>query len=149
MRLKRKRAAQYDSGPNLTSLVDVVMVVLIFLMLAGTFGSIRVLSGKPALHGHQAGAAPQPLSLDIRVQEDAAGGSFVATGPDLRVAGDSQELFSQLQTKRQKYVAAGISPDDVQVVIRPAPNASYQHVLTVFEAAGRARFSRVAFAASN
>ena len=28
-----------NSGPNMTPLVDVVMVILIFLMLAGSFGA--------------------------------------------------------------------------------------------------------------
>jgi biopolymer transport protein ExbD len=148
MRLLRHRAVQYDSGPNLTSVVDVVMVVLIFLMLAGTFNSVQVLSGKPAQHGHQRGTPLQALSLDIRVQEDASTGAFIATGPDIRVAGSRDELLAALQAKQQKYIAAGIAPDDVQVVIEPARNVSYQHVLTVFETAGRAKFSKVAFAAS-
>ena len=31
------RSTRFDSGPNMTPLVDVVMVILIFLMLVGTF----------------------------------------------------------------------------------------------------------------
>ena len=38
MRLKGAKQVHYDSGPNMTPLVDVVMVILIFLMLAGSFG---------------------------------------------------------------------------------------------------------------
>ena len=37
MRLKGAKQVHYDSGPNMTPLVDVVMVILIFLMLAGSF----------------------------------------------------------------------------------------------------------------
>jgi biopolymer transport protein ExbD len=37
MKLKGAKAVHYDSGPNMTPLVDVVMVILIFLMLAGSF----------------------------------------------------------------------------------------------------------------
>ena len=33
------RQIHYESGPNMTPLVDVVMVILIFLMLAGSFGT--------------------------------------------------------------------------------------------------------------
>ena len=39
MRIQGARKVHYDSGPNMTPLVDVVMVILIFLMLAGSFGT--------------------------------------------------------------------------------------------------------------
>src|SRR4028118_642974 len=39
MKLRAAKAVHYESGPNMTPLVDVVMVILIFLMLAGSFGS--------------------------------------------------------------------------------------------------------------
>ena len=39
MKLNTGKKVHYDSGPNMTPLVDVVMVILIFLMLAGTFGA--------------------------------------------------------------------------------------------------------------
>ena len=37
MRVQGAKKSHYDAGPNMTPLVDVVMVILIFLMLAGTF----------------------------------------------------------------------------------------------------------------
>src|SRR5215218_8073394 len=39
MKFKGAKAVHYDSGPNMTPLVDVVMVILIFLMLTGSFGA--------------------------------------------------------------------------------------------------------------
>src|SRR5581483_12400090 len=39
MKVQGAKKVHYDSGPNMTPLVDVVMVILIFLMLAGSFGS--------------------------------------------------------------------------------------------------------------
>src|SRR5829696_7306059 len=39
MKIKGAKKVHYDSGPNMTPLVDVVMVILIFLMLAGKFGA--------------------------------------------------------------------------------------------------------------
>ena len=39
MKIKGAKAVHYDSGPNMTPLVDVVMVILIFLMLTGSFGA--------------------------------------------------------------------------------------------------------------
>jgi biopolymer transport protein ExbD len=149
MRLSKTRATGHHSGPNLTSLVDVVMVVLIFMMLVGSIGSTRVLPG--ALAGRSArsiGTPTQLLSLDIRVQEDPTG-TYLATGPDMRIAGNTEQLLAALTAKQRAYVAAGIRPSDVQVVIRPSRDASYQHVLTVYETAARANFPKVAFAASH
>ena len=150
MRLGNKRSPQYDSGPNLTSLVDVVMVVLIFLMLAGSMGSLHVLKGSPvrARAGHGSTTSPPPIALDIRVQEDATTGSFIATGPNLRVMGNTGQLLQALQTKHREYAAAGLAPGNVQVVIRPSRNVRYQHVLSVYETAARAEFPHVAFATS-
>ena len=39
MKIKGAKAVHYESGPNMTPLVDVVMVILIFLMLTGSFGA--------------------------------------------------------------------------------------------------------------
>ena len=41
MRIGGAKKVHYDSGPNMTPLVDVVMVILIFLMLAGSFGGVE------------------------------------------------------------------------------------------------------------
>ena len=37
MKIQVSRKIHYDSGPNMTPLVDVVMVILIFMMLVGQF----------------------------------------------------------------------------------------------------------------
>src|SRR5207253_2215594 len=42
MKIKGAKAVHYDSGPNITPLVVVVMVILIFLMLAGSFGASAI-----------------------------------------------------------------------------------------------------------
>src|SRR5687768_14001620 len=39
MKVAAAKHARFESGPNMTPLVDVVMVILIFLMLAGSFGT--------------------------------------------------------------------------------------------------------------
>src|SRR5687767_14188735 len=39
MRRRGRSATRFEAGPNMTPLVDVVMVILIFLMLVGTFAS--------------------------------------------------------------------------------------------------------------
>jgi biopolymer transport protein ExbD len=146
MTTRKRRAMPYESGPNLTPLVDVVLVVLIFLMLAGAMTSPRVLSGQtPAIR--PAGLA-QPLSLELRIQNDAASGQCIITSAGLRISGDSGQLLPALQARFAAYRAAGTNPSDVQLVIRPARDVTYQHVLSVYETAQRARFTKIALGAT-
>src|SRR3954468_9590610 len=69
MRLKGAKAVHYDSGPNMTPLVDVVMVILIFLMLAGSFGAAsRFLpSTLPKEHGGPGGSMTLAGTMDVFV----------------------------------------------------------------------------------
>ena len=58
MKVEGAKKVHYDSGPNMTPLVDVVMVILIFLMLAGSFaGSTRFLMSKQGIHKTGSGGA--------------------------------------------------------------------------------------------
>lgn len=142
----KHRTVRYDSGPNLTPLVDVVLVVLIFMMLAGAMAAPRVLSAPVPSIGPA--STPRPMSLELRVQDDPASGDFIITGSGLRIIGNSAQLLSALQTRLIRYQSAGINPSEVQVVIRPSPNVTYQHVLCVYETARRAHFTRVALGAT-
>src|SRR5215208_4178825 len=65
MRLKGAKQVHYDSGPNMTPLVDVVMVILIFLMLAGSFGSTEhYMIGSADVRA--AGPAPVVSPIDVQ-----------------------------------------------------------------------------------
>src|SRR5438552_17752923 len=78
MRIQGAKKVHYDSGPNMTPLVDVVMVILIFLMLCGSFGGIEhyLASNLPAKKegGGKADAnqkAFDDVQIDIRVDAPA------------------------------------------------------------------------------
>src|SRR5688500_8519046 len=63
----------YDSGPNMTPLVDVVMVILIFLMLAGSFGTgEKYMDATSRAQGgpHANPDDPQPLTIELRISEN-------------------------------------------------------------------------------
>src|SRR5687767_16026267 len=103
MKIQGAKKVHYDSGPNMTPLVDVVMVILIFLMLAGSFVSAEhfLVSNLPVVQGG-AGAEQLPPGfipdepIDIRVDNDAATGSFVASAGQIRT-GDIEALTKQLR----------------------------------------------------
>lgn len=146
MMTRKRHTARYQSGPNLTPMVDVVLVVLIFLMLAGAIAAPHVLSARTPRLGTSAG--PQALSMDLRVQDDPGTRAFVVTGMGMRIVGDSDRLLAALQTRYAAYQAAGIKPSDMRVVIRPSSNVTYQHVLTVYETVQRAHFTHAALGAT-
>src|SRR5271154_4310867 len=77
MKISGAKKVRYDSGPNMTPLVDVVMVILIFLMLTGSFGTAEhYLESKAAFQGAGTSRAPippnyiPPTNLLIRVDLD-------------------------------------------------------------------------------
>ena len=83
MKIRVSQKVHYDSGPNMTPLVDVVMVILIFLMMAGSFvGSEHFLvSNLPISQAGVGGVAPPPGFIPdepIEIRVDARpGGSFL------------------------------------------------------------------------
>ena len=144
--------AALHAGPNMTPLVDVVLVILIFLMLAGSFGirerfletQLSVVNGTSSVE--KPTMVVSPTQLDIHVRP--AGGGYV-----MQVAGgastlDTDVLTSQLAVRRAQFIAAGLSADDVQIVIRPTGDAPWQPTLATFDAALRADFKKVSFAAA-
>src|ERR1700748_2936752 len=76
MKIHGANQIHYDSGPNMTPLVDVVMVILIFLMLAGSFGaSERYLMGDVPAAQKGVGGKSDPNQaikpkIDIKVTQD-------------------------------------------------------------------------------
>src|SRR5580765_6826661 len=101
MKLQVGKKIHYDSGPNLTPMVDVVMVILIFLMLAGSFvGAEHYLVSNLPFSPSGAGDTKVPPGfipdepLDIRVDSPIPD-QFVATAGQIRT-GDAAVLTAAL-----------------------------------------------------
>lgn len=153
MKIKGAKAVHYDSGPNMTPLVDVVMVILIFLMLAGSFGgTTHYLMSKSGIQrgGHSKTplppGTPPEINLDLQIANNPDGPGFVARINNGQGTGDAAVLASILTTKYKEYLAAGDKPEHLQVVLKPARNVKYQYVVQVYQAALQAQFQKVAFA---
>jgi biopolymer transport protein ExbD len=146
MRIAVARAPRYESGPNMTPLVDVVMVILIFLMLAGSFASNEhfVVSKMPINTGTSTGT---PISypgrmFDVYVPatED---GAFVASAGHLGRFNDPEKLKAALHGQKAAYDAEGIETSTVTLVIHPGTGAPWGPVIAAYDAALRAGFKNV------
>lgn len=151
MRLITPKQAHYDSGPNMTPLVDVVMVILIFLMLAGSFAGAEwyLVSNLPFREKGQGAAptdsvVPEDEPLEIRVDRNDTGDGFIARAGQIQ-AGDVKTLAAGLTRMGDDLAATGKPKDKVQVIISPGRHVKLQYVIDVFQAAQLAEFQKIGF----
>ncbi|MDB5329336.1 MAG: Biopolymer transport protein ExbD/TolR [Phycisphaerales bacterium] len=131
----------------MTPLVDVVMVILIFLMLAGSFGGathflVARTAGNFSVAPASRKAGDFVLDIGLRPTND---GGFVATAGKITTS-DSDVLSKELAVQLAAFHNAGTEPGQIQVVIHPARNVKYKNVIAVYQAAMRAKYEKIAFA---
>jgi biopolymer transport protein ExbD len=147
MKVQGAKQIHYDSGPNMTPLVDVVMVILIFLMLAGSFGTTEhfMASSVPIQAKGGANKPPPPgwvppTNLDL----------YVETNGNVRLSGvagmmqDPEEVKRELDRRLAAYKAAGTT--DVQIVFHPREGTKWEALAPLYDAALRAKYEKVGFA---
>lgn len=153
MRIRGAKQVHYDSGPNMTPLVDIVMVILIFLMLAGSFAGSEwyLVSDLPLREAGAGNVAPPPGGfpkyelLEIRVDMNATHDGFVARAGQVQT-GDAKTLSAELTKLNDSYQKAGSGPDKIQVIISPGRAVKYESLVSVYQAALDAKFTRIGFA---
>ncbi len=150
MKVKGAKQVHYESGPNMTPLVDVVMVILIFLMLTGSFGtSERFVQSKTPIHaaGGKMAAPPAdfvpPQLLDVNV--DTAGRAQISGAPNI-VIDDPEVLRARLEGMREQFKGSGQSLDNIEVVLHPTPGTKWGKLAPFYDAALRAKYEKVSFA---
>jgi biopolymer transport protein ExbD len=151
MKLRGAQKVHYDSGPNMTPLVDVVMVILIFLMLAGSFATAEhFMASNMPFKEEGAGNAKMPEGfipdepLEIRVSSPTPD-RFIARAGQISVDNGAQ-LTAQLTKLRMSYEANDTPADKVQIVIQPGGSVKYKYLIEVYQAAMEAKFTKIAFA---
>ena len=155
MKIRGAKKIHYDSGPNMTPLVDIVMVILIFLMLAGSFAGAEhfLVSNVPFSKQGAGGGKPPPGGIPedepvvITVEQNATRDGFIARAEKI-TASDGKALENGLKTLRDQLRGAGKPPEKIQIVISPGRNVKYRHLVEVYQAALGAEFTKVAFAPS-
>jgi biopolymer transport protein ExbD len=135
LNLRPHRHATVDI--NLTPLIDVVFLLLIFFMVSTTFRD----DGRLRLQLPEADAEPVPASEIelVEVMVDRGGRYYVNALP---VTGDSVE------TLKQAIVGAVGDNRDLPVLVKADGGARHQAVMAVLDAAGQLGLTQIAFAAT-
>jgi biopolymer transport protein ExbD len=135
MNLRPHKREQPDI--NLTPLIDVVFLLLIFFMVSTTFNDdARLRLQLPQVDGEPIASDELEL-LEIVID---AGGRFYVD--------DSQVLGTRAETLRQAMVGAVGPRRDLPVLIKADATTPHQAVMTALDAASQLGMTRVAFAAS-
>lgn len=145
----RRRSAQasWDMhfGPNMTPMVDVVMVILIFFMASATFAGAEwfLKAGIPREGGADSGRRPEgsdPLALPparFEISLSVEGGRTIVRGQ-----GVGESDLSELPGKLSQ-LAAGVPPEEIVLIIRPDAAVPYADVIRAHDAAAKAGIKKV------
>ncbi len=155
MQFKAAKKAHYESGPDMTPLVDVVMVLLIFLMMVGKFGGVNryLVTDRPIT---STGAAQEVIDpsqvpkqdITIAIISPVENRFRAFYGKTINSDNDDVLLTSQLTALLKDRTAAGTKVEDIQVYIKPARNVRYKHIVRVYTAALQAGFTKIGFQTS-
>lgn len=154
MKFAANKKIHFDAGPNLTPLVDVVMVLLIFLMIVGKFTGTEMYlqSNLPVRQTGAGGATPPPGGFPqdepIEVQVDSPlPDRFVARVGQYR-AESGDELRGTLAKMKRELLDAGKQENELQLIISPGRSVKYKFLIEVYTAAQLAGFEKVGFTTS-
>lgn len=125
---------EHTSRLNLTSLIDVVFLLLIFFMVSTTFEKQTKLKIELP-EASQEVSSPEAQNLTISIN---ANGIFYINDNELR----SQEA-SELQQKVLKVVG---ERRDMKVLIKADANASHKYVVTALDVLGQLGFEGISIA---
>ncbi|MCU0688196.1 MAG: biopolymer transporter ExbD [Phycisphaerales bacterium] len=146
-------------GPNMTPMVDVVMVILVFFMVSAAFiGPEWLLRGlvPRQVSGAAAGASqtqspsaannpsadplatsPVRFTIDLAIAPPPRG--ILATGAGVREG----SIDAVMEALGRQIAAAGGTPDQIEVLIRPGPGVPWGPVVRVHELARKMGIVRV------
>ena len=116
---------------NLTPLIDVVLLLLIFFMLSTRF----IDEGRLQLRLPEAGAEPEAVEVETIEIEITAQGGYQVNGRAL--------ANSSPATLAAAIARAGGSDRSVPVTIRADARATHQSVVTAMDVAGRAGYRQI------
>jgi biopolymer transport protein ExbD len=133
---RRNAAAVYQQhiGPNMTPMVDVVMVILIFFMAsAAIMGPEWFLKTSLPVKGQAAGTSIEPVRVRVVLTQSAVGTRVSVDGVEMAMA----EVERSLGGKKSA------STDGIVVLVKPAAEVPYDAVVRVHEICAKLGITKV------
>tara|TARA_R110001592_G_scaffold42237_4_gene137247 strand:- start:2519 stop:2941 length:423 start_codon:yes stop_codon:yes gene_type:complete len=132
--VKFQRRIQEELQINLTPLIDVVFLLLIFFMVTTTFTrETRLAVNLPEADGEPAQEALR--SIEISVSQN---GSYAIDGRPL--------VNAQLDTLMRALEEISAGDRDISLILIADADATHQSVVTAMDAIGQSGFSRLSIA---
>ncbi len=132
--MKFQRRITQDLEINLTPLIDVVFLLLIFFMVSTTFTrENRLAVNLPEADGEPVQEAARTIEISV-----SQGGAYAIDGRTL--------VNSELSTLMQGLEEVALGDRDVALILIADAEASHQSVVTAMDAIGKSGFSRLSIA---
>lgn len=161
-RAQRRRDRKFDRRSNwrpalnLTSMIDVVFLLLVYFMVATEFKRAEVIERLDLPNRLGAGVADpfevpdHPVVVTVASQDTNSGRSTVAAGFTIGIEGPfpqptTLESLTNLLSERRMGGAGGrgLWPEDHPIVLQPAAGTDWEHVVRTFDAAARAGYNNI------
>lgn len=136
MRLNLRAKAEPEV--NLTSLIDVVLLLLIFFMVSTSFVKESQISITLPETDSEAVIDTLPEQLEIMITEQ---GTYLVNGREL--------VNNRPETIRNALQRVSIDDTTLPLTISADANARHQHVVTAMDVAGRLGFTKISIATLN
>ena len=136
MRLNLRAKAEPEV--NLTSLIDVVLLLLIFFMVSTSFVKESQISITLPQAESEAVVEEKPEQLEIMITEQ---GTYLVNGREL--------VNNRPETIRNALQRVSTGDTSLPLTISADANARHQHVVTAMDVAGRLGFTRISIATLN
>jgi len=136
--VKLNLRAKTEPEVNLTSLIDVVLLLLIFFMVSTSFVKESQISITLPEAESEAVVDELPEQLEIMITEQ---GTYLVNGREL--------VNNRPETIRNALQRISTGDTSMPLTISADANARHQHVVTAMDVAGRLGFTRISIATLN
>lgn len=130
--------AKAEPEVNMTSLIDVVLLLLIFFMVSTSFVKESQISITLPEAESEAVVDEVPEALEIMITEQ---GTYLVNGREL--------VNNRPETIRNALQRVSTGNTSLPLTISADANARHQHVVTAMDVAGRLGFTRISIATLN
>jgi biopolymer transport protein ExbD len=136
--MKLNLRARTEPEVNLTSLIDVVLLLLIFFMVSTSFVKESQITIQLPEAESEVRVAETPEQIEIMITEQ---GTYLVNGREL--------VNNRPETIRNALQKVSNGVNTLPLTISADANARHQHVVTAMDVAGRLGFTRISIATLN